>query len=55
MPRDRAVMGHHGNATFNALVNIEHLRATENIVELSQSAQSAGVLHRKPPDEVRPM
>jgi hypothetical protein len=34
----RSVMGHHGNVTFNALVHIEHLEATGNIVELWQSA-----------------
>jgi hypothetical protein len=31
-------MGHHGSITFNALVHIEHLEATGNIVELWQSA-----------------
>jgi hypothetical protein len=39
-------MGHRANGTFNALVNIEHLRAIENIVELSQSAQTAGLRQR---------
>jgi hypothetical protein len=34
----RSVMGDYGNATFNTLVNIEHLGATGNIVKLWQSA-----------------
>jgi hypothetical protein len=57
----RSVMGHHGNVTFNALVHIEHLEATGNIVELWQSAQTArtasmpscsGSRKRATPDEV---